>query len=42
MVMIDATTALIPGVVGDQNSVLNDSLTSGLFKYPQYTRPEIL
>jgi tRNA (guanine37-N1)-methyltransferase len=40
MVMIDAITRLIPGCVGDANSVLEDSLTSGLLKYPQYTRPE--
>jgi len=40
MVMIDVITRLLPGVVGDENSVLEDSLTSGLLKYPQYTRPE--
>lgn len=40
MVMIDAITRLIPGTVGDQNSVTQDSLTTGLLKYPQYTRPE--
>jgi tRNA (guanine37-N1)-methyltransferase len=40
MVMIDAVTRLIPGAVGDENSVAEDSLTTGLLKYPQYTRPE--
>ena len=40
MVMIDAITRLIPGVVGDQESIRQDSLTTGLLKYPQYTRPE--
>lgn len=40
MVIMDATIRLIPGSVGDQNSVSEDSLTSGLLKYPQYTRPE--
>jgi tRNA (guanine37-N1)-methyltransferase len=40
MVMIDAITRLIPGAVGDENSVSQDSLTTGLLKYPQYTRPE--
>ena len=40
MVMIDATTRLIPGAVGDEDSVNQDSLTTGLLKYPQYTRPE--
>lgn len=39
MVMIDAATRLLPGVVGDQDSVSQDSLTTGLLKYPQYTRP---
>jgi tRNA (guanine37-N1)-methyltransferase len=40
MVMIDAITRLIPGTVGDKDSVTLDSLSSGLLKYPQYTRPE--
>jgi tRNA (guanine37-N1)-methyltransferase len=40
MVMIDAITRLIPGALGDQDSVSQDSLTTGLLKYPQYTRPE--
>lgn len=39
MVMVDAITRLLPGVVGDQDSITQDSLTSGLLKYPQYTRP---
>lgn len=42
MVMIDAITRLIPGAVGDADSVTQDSLTTGLLKYPQYTRPEEL
>lgn len=41
MVMIDAASRLLPGVVGDDQSVLQDSLATGLLKYPQYTRPEI-
>jgi len=40
MVMIDTISRLIPGTVGDEESVNQDSLTSGLLKYPQYTRPE--
>jgi tRNA (guanine37-N1)-methyltransferase len=40
MTMIDAAARLLPGVVGDPDSVTQDSLTSGLLKYPQYTRPE--
>lgn len=41
MVMIDACSRMLPGVVGDDQSVLQDSLTTGLLKYPQYTRPEM-
>lgn len=40
MVMIDTVTRLIPGALGDEESVTQDSITSGLLKYPQYTRPE--
>lgn len=42
MVMIDVITRLIPGAIGDQNSVTQDSLSDGLLKYPQYTRPDVL
>lgn len=41
MVMIDAITRLLPDTVGDKLSVSEDSLSNGLLKYPQYTRPEI-
>jgi tRNA (guanine37-N1)-methyltransferase len=40
--MIDVVTRLIPGAVGSEDSVTKDSLSSGLLKYPQYTRPETL
>lgn len=40
MTMIDVIARLIPGVLGDEDSITQDSLTSGLLKYPQYTRPE--
>lgn len=40
MVMIDAVTRLIPGALGHEDSAAQDSLSSGLLKYPQYTRPE--
>jgi tRNA (guanine37-N1)-methyltransferase len=39
MVMADAITRLVPGVVGNEQSVTRDSLEGGLLKYPQYTRP---
>jgi tRNA (guanine37-N1)-methyltransferase len=42
MTMIDVVTRLIPGAVGSEDSVTKDSLSSGLLKYPQYTRPETL
>ena len=40
MTMIDVMTRLIPGALGHEDSVAQDSLSSGLLKYPQYTRPE--
>jgi tRNA (guanine37-N1)-methyltransferase len=40
MVMIDAVTRLTPGALGHEDSAAQDSLSSGLLKYPQYTRPE--
>ena len=40
LVMMDAITRCIPGVVGTTASVLEDTHSNGLLKYPQYTRPE--
>jgi tRNA (guanine37-N1)-methyltransferase len=40
MTMVDVITRLIPGAVGHENSVAEDSISSGLLKYPHYTRPE--
>ena len=40
MAMIDAMTRLIPGALGHEDSAAQDSISSGLLKYPQYTRPE--
>jgi tRNA (guanine37-N1)-methyltransferase len=40
MTMIDAITRLVPGALGHEDSAAQDSLSSGLLKYPQYTRPE--
>jgi tRNA (guanine37-N1)-methyltransferase len=39
MVIVDAVVRLIPGVLGSPISPLDDSHTSGLLEYPQYTRP---
>jgi len=41
-VIIDSITRLIPGVLGDEQSALQDSFTSGLLDHPHYTRPEII
>lgn len=40
LVMIDAIARCIPNVVGDAESVTEDSFYSGMLKHPQYTRPE--
>ena len=39
LVMLDAVARLVPGVVGDEESVARDSFMRGLLDYPQYTRP---
>ncbi|MGK5084085.1 tRNA (guanosine(37)-N1)-methyltransferase TrmD [Bdellovibrionota bacterium FG-1] len=39
LIMAEAITRLLPGVVGNQRSITQDSLEGGLVKYPQYTRP---
>lgn len=39
MVIVDAVVRLIPGVVGEEESVRQDSFSEGLLDYPQYTRP---
>lgn len=40
LVLIDALTRLIPGVLGDPFAAANDSHASGLLEGPHYTRPE--
>ncbi|MDD5246005.1 MAG: tRNA (guanosine(37)-N1)-methyltransferase TrmD [Candidatus Omnitrophica bacterium] len=39
MVMVDAVVRLIPGVLGDKNSLNFESFEGNLLEYPQYTRP---
>jgi tRNA (guanine37-N1)-methyltransferase len=39
LVILDAVARLVPGVVGDRESVRRDSFASGLLDFPQYTRP---
>lgn len=40
LVVTDAIVRLIPGVLGDEDSALEDSFTTGILDYPHYTRPE--
>ncbi|WP_417223471.1 tRNA (guanosine(37)-N1)-methyltransferase TrmD [Amphritea sp.] len=42
MVMIDAVSRLVPGVLGHQDSAAEDSFSDGLLDCPHYTRPEKL
>jgi len=39
LVVVDAVSRLVPGVVGDERSVAEDSFSGGLLDHPHYTRP---
>ncbi len=39
--VVDATSRMVPGVVGRQESVIRDSFYDGLLDYPHYTRPRV-
>ena len=39
-VMVDAVIRLLPGVLGDADSAVQDSFTEGLLDHPHYSRPE--
>jgi len=39
MVVVDAVVRLLPGVLGSEASLVDDSHVAGLLEYPQYTRP---
>lgn len=39
MVVVDAVSRMLPGVLGSAGSATSDSFYTGLLKYPQYTRP---
>src|SRR5262245_14671744 len=39
LVVLDAVARFVPGVVGDEQSVAEDSFSRGLLDFPQYTRP---
>jgi tRNA (guanine37-N1)-methyltransferase len=40
LVIMDAVTRCIPGVLGNDQSSLDESFSRGLLEYPQYTRPD--
>ena len=40
LVVIDAVTRLLPGVLGDERSSVEDSFAAGILDWPHYTRPE--
>ncbi len=39
LIVVDTVSRLVPGVVGDEQSVAEDSFSRGLLDYPHYTRP---
>lgn len=39
MVIVDSLVRLLPGVLGDYESIEDESFASGLLEYPQYTKP---
>ena len=41
LVVIDALTRLLPGVLGDERSSVEDSFADGILDWPHYTRPEV-
>jgi tRNA (guanine37-N1)-methyltransferase len=41
MVLVDAVTRMIPGVLGDPAATFEDSHAEGLLEYPHYTRPPV-
>ncbi|MFQ3548922.1 MAG: tRNA (guanosine(37)-N1)-methyltransferase TrmD [Armatimonadota bacterium] len=41
LVIIDAVARLVPGVLGDDDSSVSESFSSGLLEYPHYTRPAV-
>jgi tRNA (guanine37-N1)-methyltransferase len=40
-VMLDAIIRLLPGVLGNETSIEEESFENGLLEYPQYTKPQI-
>ena len=40
-VVLDSILRLIPGVIGNQNSIIEETFENNLLEYPQYTKPQI-
>ena len=40
-VLIDSVLRLLPGILGNENSKIDESFENGLLEYPQYTKPQI-
>ena len=41
MVVVDAVTRLLPGVLGNEDSIEDESFEQGTLEYPHYTRPDV-
>ena len=41
MILADAVSRMLPGVLADESCFTDESHFSGLLEYPQYTRPEV-
>jgi tRNA (guanine37-N1)-methyltransferase len=41
LVLIEAVARLLPGVLGAEESSVEESLSEGLLEYPQFTRPRV-
>ena len=41
MVVVDAVSRMVPGVLSNQESGVSESFENGLLEYPQYSRPEV-
>ncbi|MCR4612310.1 MAG: tRNA (guanosine(37)-N1)-methyltransferase TrmD [Lachnospiraceae bacterium] len=41
MIMVDAISRLVPGVLHNDDSTVSESFSDNLLEYPQYTRPEV-
>ena len=41
LIIIDSILRLVPGILGNEKSVYEESFENGLFEYPQYTKPQL-